>query len=66
MQDSSGVQLTEDFSAISEGKLNSGSLASGGKITGKIAYQVPQDDKGLKLLFDNYSLFDNKTISFSF
>jgi len=65
MQDSNGVQLTEDFSAISDGKLNSGSLAAGGKATGKIAYQVPQDDKGLKLLFTNPNLFNNKTITFS-
>lgn len=65
MQDSNGVQLTEDFSAVSDGKLNSGSLAAGGKVTGKIAYQVPQDDKGLKLLFTNPNLFNNKTITFS-
>lgn len=65
LQDSNGVQLDEDFMALSEGKLNSGSLAAGGKITGKLSYQVPKDDTGLKLLFTNPSLFNNKTITFT-
>ncbi len=64
MQDSNGVQLSESLMALSEGKLNSGALAPGGKITGKLAYEVPVGDKGLKLLFQNLSLFDNTTISF--
>lgn len=65
LQDSNGVQQNEDYMALSEGKLNSGSLAAGGKVTGKLAYQVPKDDAGLKLLFTNPSLFNNKTITFS-
>lgn len=65
MQDSNGVQQDEDFSAISEGKLNSGSLASGGKVTGKLAYAVPKDDKGLKLLYQGLGFFDNKTVTFN-
>lgn len=64
MQDSDGVQLDEDITALTEGKLNSGSLAKGGKVTGKLAYQVPKGDKGLKLLYQNLSFFDNKTITF--
>lgn len=64
MQDSNGVQQNEAFTAISEGKLNSGSLAPGGKVTGKLAYEVPKDDTGLKLLYQNFSLFDNKAITF--
>jgi hypothetical protein len=64
MQDSSGVQQNEAFTALSEGKLNSGSLAKGGKVTGKLAYEVPQGDAGLKLLYQNFSFFDNKAITF--
>ena len=64
MQDSNGVQLNESFTALSEGKLNSGSLAKGGKVTGKLAYEVPAGDAGLKLLYQNFSFFDNKAITF--
>lgn len=65
MQDSNGVQQSEAFTALSEGKLNSGSLAKGGKVTGKLAYEVPKDDAGLKLLYQNFSFFDNKAITFN-
>lgn len=65
MQDSNGVQQNEAITALSEGKLNSGSLAKGGKVTGKLAYEVPKDDKGLKLLYQNFSFFDNKAITFN-
>lgn len=64
LQDSNGVQQSESFSALSEGKLNSGSLAAGGKVTGKVAYEVPQDDAGLKLLYQSFSFFDNKVVTF--
>lgn len=65
MQDSNGVQQIESFTALSEGKLNSGSLAKGGKVTGKLAYEVPKDDAGLKLLYQGLNFFDNKTITFN-
>ena len=65
MQDSNGVQQSEAITALSEGKLNSGSLAKGGKVTGKLAYEVPKDDTGLKLLYQNFSFFDNKAITFN-
>lgn len=65
MQDSNGVQQNEAITALSEGKLNSGSLAAGGKVTGKLAYEVPKDDTGLKLLYQNFSFFDNKAITFN-
>jgi len=65
MQDSNGVQQSEAITALSEGKLNSGSLAAGGKVTGKLAYEVPKDDAGLKLLYQNFSFFDNKAITFN-
>ena len=64
-QDSNGVQQSEAFTALSEGKLNSGSLAKGGKVTGKLAYEVPKGDAGLKLLYQNFSFFDNKAITFN-
>lgn len=65
VQDSNGVQQNEAITALSEGKLNSGSLAAGGKVTGKLAYEVPKDDAGLKLLYQNFSFFDNKAITFT-
>lgn len=65
LQDSNGVQQNESFTALSEGKLNSGSLAPGGKVTGKLVYEVPKDDAGLKLLYQNFSFFDNKAVTFS-
>jgi hypothetical protein len=65
MQDSDGVQQNEAITALSEGKLNSGSLAKGGKVTGNLAYEVPKGDKGLKLLYQNFSFFDNKAITFN-
>lgn len=65
MQDSNGVQQSEAFSALAEGKLNSGSLAKGGKVTGKLAYEVPKGDAGLKLLYQNFSFFSNKAITFT-
>lgn len=64
LQDSNGVQQSESFTALSEGKLNSGSLAAGGKVSGKLAYEVPKDDAGLKLLYQNFSFFNNKAITF--
>lgn len=64
MQDSNGVQQSESFTALTTGKLNSGSLAPGGKVTGKLAYEVPKGDKGLKLLYESMSLFDNQAITF--
>lgn len=65
MQDSNGVQQSEALMALSEGKLNSGSLAPGGKVSGKLAYEVPKGDAGLKLLYQSFSLFSNKVITFS-
>ncbi len=65
MQDSNGVQQSEAYSALTEGKLNSGSLAKGGKVTGKLAYEVPKGDAGLKLLYQNFSFFNNKAITFN-
>ena len=65
LQDTNGVQQSESFTALSEGKLNSGSLAPGGRVTGKLAYEVPQGDAGLKLLYQSFSFFDNKAATFN-
>ncbi|MFZ2545137.1 MAG: DUF4352 domain-containing protein [Candidatus Saccharimonadales bacterium] len=65
MQDSNGVQQNEALMALTQGKLSSGALAKGGNVTGKLAYEVPKGDAGLKLLYQNYSLFNNKTITFN-
>jgi hypothetical protein len=65
MQDSDGVQQNEAITALSEGKLDSGSLAKNGKVTGNLAYEVPKGDKGLKLLYQNFSFFDNKAVTFN-
>ena len=65
LQDSNGVQQNESFTALSEGKLNSGSLAPGGKVTGKLAFEVPKDDARLKLLYQSYSFFSNKAVTFN-
>ena len=65
LQDSNGVQQNESFSALSEGKLNSGSLAPGGKVSGKLAYEVPSGDAGLKLLYQSFSFFGNKAVTFN-
>lgn len=64
IQDSNGVQLTENAYISVEGELHSGSLAPGGKVTGKLSYQVPAGDKGLKLLFDSSSFFHQNVITF--
>lgn len=65
MQDSNGVQQNEAITALSQSKLNSGSLAKGGKVSGKLAYEVPEGDAGLKLLYQSYSFFSNKAITFN-
>lgn len=64
LQDSNGVQQSEAIMALSEGKLDSGSLAVGGKVTGKLAYEVEAGDTGLKLLYQDFGFFDNKEVTF--
>ena len=65
LQDSNGVKHNEAIMALTEGRLNTGTLASGGKITGKLAYEVPKGDSGLKLVFESGSLF-GKTVTVKF
>ena len=65
MQDSNGVQQNEAITALSQGKLNSGSLAKGGKVSGKLAYEVPKNDAALKLLYQNFNFFNNQAMTFN-
>jgi hypothetical protein len=62
LQDTNGVKHNEAIMAITEGRLSTGTLAPGGKITGKLVYEVPQDDSGLKLVFGSGSIF-SKTVT---
>ena len=50
LQDSNGAQESQTFGVLDDA-LNSGTLASGGKVTGSIPFEAPKGDKGLKLLF---------------
>lgn len=62
LQDTNGVKHNENIMALSEGRLNTGTLAAGGKVTGNLVYEVPKDDNGLKLVFESGSFF-GKTVS---
>ena len=56
LQDSNGVQKSLSFVVSIENQLDSGTLAPGGKVSGNIAFEIPQDDSGLKLIYSG-SLF---------
>lgn len=56
LQDSNGVQKSQSFVVSVENQLDSGTLAPGSKVSGNIAFEIPQDDSGLKLIYSG-SLF---------
>lgn len=60
IQDSNGVRKSESWVG-GEGRLSSGSLASGGTVTGILAYEIPADDSGLKLIYKT-NMFSSKNI----
>ena len=60
LQDSNGVQKTEAL-AVAEGKLDYGDLAPGGKVSGKLSYEITSGDKNPKLIYSG-SMF-GKTIT---
>lgn len=62
IQDSNGALKSEGFIIEVQNKLNSGNLAPGGKITGNLAYEVPKDDPGLKLVFKP-NFWSNKQVT---
>jgi hypothetical protein len=62
VQDSNGVQKTEAFVTGVENQLQSGNLAPRGKVSGNLAYEVPKEDTGLKLIFKP-SFWSSKTVT---
>jgi len=62
MQDSNGVQKTEDIVLGVTNELSSGDLAKGGKVTGNLGFEVPKDDAGLKLIFSP-SFWSNQKVT---
>lgn len=62
IQDSNGVQQSYSWQVPSEGKLDSGSLAPGGKVSGKLGFEVPAGDANLRLIYSQ-NLFSDKKIT---
>ncbi len=61
LQDSKGVIKDVDATAYSvDGALNSGQLASGGKVSGFLVFQVPANDAGLTLQYSPSFWTDKK------
>ena len=62
MQDANGVQTSAHASSYSlPDALNSGSLASGGKVTGSLVFEIPEGD-AVKLIFQP-SFWSNERIT---
>lgn len=62
MQNSKGQITDEGFTTINtDTQLNNGSLASGGNISGSIAFEQPKGDNGLILKYKG-NMFSNKEI----
>lgn len=51
VQDSQGVQSMSKYVGEMDGEMDFGSLAPGGTVTGKLAYEVPEGDANLKLVY---------------
>lgn len=51
VEDSNGVRKNTAYVGTVSDELHSGELAPGGKVTGNMPFEVPKDDKGLKLIF---------------
>lgn len=52
IQDADGNQTDEAFVTEVPSKMNSGSLAPGGKFTGNLVFEVPKSMKSLKLIME--------------
>lgn len=52
IQDANGVQTDGAFVTDVPDKMNSGSLAPGGKLNANLVFEVPKDMKGLKLVME--------------
>ncbi len=62
IQDTNGVLKSEAFITGLENQLSSGNLAPGGKVTGRLGYEVPKGDANLKLVFKP-SFWTNKSVT---
>jgi len=62
IQDSNGNQTTDTFVSLDD-RLSSGTLASGGKVTGSLSFEAPKSDKGLKLIYQPNVWLDNARIT---
>lgn len=60
VQTSTGNRINSTISLVPNA-LNSGDLVAGGSVTGNIVFEVPKDDKGLKLVY-NGSLWSNEVV----
>jgi len=61
VENSAGVLKNETYVPDVQNELSSGNLASGGKVTGNLAFEVPKGDAGLKLVFKP-SFWSNKSV----
>lgn len=52
IEDANGVQTDGAFVTDVPNKMNSGSLAPGGKLDANLVFEVPEDMKGLKLVME--------------
>lgn len=62
MEDSSGDRKSNAYVSDVVDELHSGDLAQGGKKLGNIVFEVPKDDKGLKLIYEPNMFNDEKVI----
>lgn len=62
MQDSQGVQTANKYTGEMDGELNFGSLAPDGKVSGKLAFEVPEGDTNLKLVYTTDLFSDDEII----
>jgi hypothetical protein len=62
VQDSNGVQKNEETFSEMPYRLESGSLAPEGTVEGNLAFEVPQGDNNLRLIYET-NAFDKRTIT---
>lgn len=60
VQTSTGNRIDSTYASVPN-QLNYGDLASGGSVVGNIVFEVPKDDKSLKLIYDG-SFFSNEVV----
>ena len=65
LTNSNGQENSETFTITNDNALNSGDLASGGTVTGTLAYEVPQGDSDMKLSYYGNILDDEAAFYFN-